>query len=171
MLLCAPENSAADFTRSYIGSVNNWAKAVLMWNIALDSNGQPQLPGTASCKNPVCRGVVTITGGSYTLNEECELVAIHRLWFRAKSSLVVYAMAQASRAIIPKDPGGPWGQRIGVNVVGSSSQALRVSAFVTKRTNPTDWWRYNIVVLNLCVSTPRSRSCYVEDDDRFDQER
>lgn len=45
-----------------------------MWNIALDRNGQPLLPGTGSCQNPSCRGVVTINGGSYTLNEECELV-------------------------------------------------------------------------------------------------
>lgn len=43
-----------------------------MWNIALDDNGEPQLPGTGSCQNPSCRGVVTINNGSYTLNEECE---------------------------------------------------------------------------------------------------
>ena len=65
-------------------------------------------------------------------------------------------MAQASRAITPKDPGGPWGQRIGVNVAGSSAGALQVTAFVTKRNNPWDWWRYSIVVLNGCVSPPLS---------------
>ena len=62
-------------------------------------------------------------------------------------------MAQASRAITPKDPGGPWGQRIGVNVAGSDAWALRVTAFVTKRNNPSDWWRYSIVVLNWYVPT------------------
>ena len=61
-------------------------------------------------------------------------------------------MAQASRAITPKDPGGPWGQSIGVNVTGSDALTVRVTAFVTKRKNPSDWWRYSIVVLNWYVS-------------------
>lgn len=65
--------------------------------------------------------------------------------------LAVYAMAQASRAITPKDPGGPWGQRIGVNVAGDNAWTLGVTAFVTKRNNPSDWWRYSIVVLNWYV--------------------
>ena len=60
-------------------------------------------------------------------------------------------MAQASRAITPKDPGGPWGQRIGVNVAGSDALTVRVTAFVTKRKNSSDWWRYSIVVLNWYV--------------------
>ena len=62
-------------------------------------------------------------------------------------------MAQASRAITPKDPGGPWGQRIGANVEGSGAWTLKVTAFVTKRNNPSDWWRYSIVVLNWYVHT------------------
>ena len=67
-------------------------------------------------------------------------------------------MAQASRAITPKDPGGPWGQRIGVNVAGGEAWTLRVTAFVTKRNNPSDWWRYSIVVLNWYVpATSRFR--------------
>lgn len=68
-------------------------------------------------------------------------------------------MAQASRAITPKDPGGPWGQRIGVNVAGSDAWAFKVTAFVTKRNNPSDWWRYSIVVLNWWV--PDMLSCSV----------
>lgn len=65
--------------------------------------------------------------------------------------LAVYTMAQASRAITPKDPGGPWGQRIGANVAGGEAWTLRATAFVTKRNNPSDWWRYSIVVLNWYV--------------------
>jgi hypothetical protein len=57
-------------------------------------------------------------------------------------------MAQASKAVIPKDNGGPFGQRIGVSVGGSLSWALRVSAFVTGRVSSSDWDRYSIVVLN-----------------------
>ena len=71
-------------------------------------------------------------------------------------------MAQASRAITPKDPGGPWGQRIGMNVTGSNAWALQVTAFVTMRNNPSDWWRYSIVVLNGCVPTMHE-SCDAEE--------
>lgn len=44
-----------------------------MWNLVLDGNGQPLLPGTDSCggANP-CRGVVTLNSdGSYEPNQEC----------------------------------------------------------------------------------------------------
>jgi len=54
-------------------------------------------------------------------------------------------MAQANKAILPKDPGGPWGQRIGVSVGGSFDWALVVSAFKTARLNSADWNRYSIV--------------------------
>lgn len=57
-------------------------------------------------------------------------------------------MAQASKAIIPRDVGGPFGKRIGVSLGGSQGWALRVGAYVTGRTNPGDWLRYSIVVLN-----------------------
>jgi len=72
--------------------------------------------------------------------------------------LVVYSMAQASKAIIPKDPGGPSGKRIGVSVGGSSGWALRVGAYVTYRVSSDEWLRYALVVLN-CKSTlsPRRR--------------
>jgi len=38
-----------------------------------------------------------------------------------------------------------------VNVAGGEAWTLRVTAFVTKRNNPSDWWRYSIVVLNWYV--------------------
>ena len=60
----------------------------------------------------------------------------------------VYAMAQASKAILPRDAGGPWGKRIGVSVGGNLNWALRVGAFVTGRANSNDWLRYSLVVLN-----------------------
>lgn len=68
-----------------------------------------------------------------------------------------YSMAQASKAILPKDVGGPWGQRIGVSVGGSMDWALIVGAYVTGRVNPSDWLRYSLVVLNwLAKYLPRS---------------
>jgi len=50
----------------FIGSINHFAKGVLMWNLALDDQDGPKNGG---CPN--CRGVVTIhEDGSYTKNEE-----------------------------------------------------------------------------------------------------
>ena len=65
-------------------------------------------------------------------------------------------MAQASKAIIPKDVGGPFGQRIGVTVAGPLSWALRVGAYVTKRVSSSDWSRYSIVVMNCKCRRPAS---------------
>jgi len=57
-------------------------------------------------------------------------------------------MAQASKAIIPRDAGGPFGRRIGVSVGGSTGWGLRVGAYVTNRASASDYSRYALVVLN-----------------------
>ncbi|KAA1474162.1 glycoside hydrolase [Dentipellis sp. KUC8613] len=115
----------------WIGAIEHNSHSGLMWNLALDGNGNPKLPGTTSCGGPGCRGIVTINSdGSYGLNEE------------------YYSMAQASRAILPRDVNGPWGQRIGVSVGGELNWALRVGAYVTGRVSSTDWLRYSLVVMN-----------------------
>ncbi|KAF9235917.1 glycoside hydrolase family 30 protein [Melanogaster broomeanus] len=114
----------------FIGSLTYGSSTGLMWNLALDGNGNPLLPGTNSCGGG-CRGVVQINNdGSWSVNQE------------------FYAMAQASKAILPRDEGGPWGQRIGVSIGGSLGSALVVGAYVTGRVSSTDWDRYSIVVLN-----------------------
>ncbi|KAI3612797.1 glycoside hydrolase family 30 protein [Moniliophthora roreri] len=114
-----------------ICSVEHGSSTGLMWNIALDGNGNPKLPGTNSCGGPGCRGVVQINNdGTWNVNQE------------------FYAMAQLSKATIPKDAGGPFGQRIGVSIGGELNWALRVAGFVTRRTNSADWSRYSLVVLN-----------------------
>ncbi|KAF5342971.1 hypothetical protein D9758_013670 [Tetrapyrgos nigripes] len=113
----------------FIGALEHGSSTGLMWSLALNGSGGPKLPGTQSCPAG-CRGIVTVNGGSWSVNQE------------------FYAMAHASKAIIPKDAGGPFGQRIQVNVQGDLSWALRVSAFVTRRNNPSDWLRYSLVVLN-----------------------
>ncbi|KDQ09357.1 glycoside hydrolase family 30 protein [Botryobasidium botryosum FD-172 SS1] len=114
----------------FIGSVEHWARAAMLWNVALDGKGQQVLPGSSSCGGPGCRAVVTISGSSYTLNQE---------W---------YAIAQSNRATNPRDANGPFGQRIGSSVSGGTGWALRVTAFKTTRNNPADWNRYSLVVLN-----------------------
>ncbi|KAJ4001156.1 glucan endo-1,6-beta-glucosidase [Lentinula boryana] len=112
------------------GALSYGASTGLMWNLALDGNGDPFLPGSDSCGGG-CRGIVQINNdGTYSVNQE------------------FYSMAQASKGIIPKDVGGPFGQRIGVTIGGTLASTLTVGAYVTGRVNPTDWLRYSIVVLN-----------------------
>ncbi|KAG8998335.1 hypothetical protein FRB94_004503 [Tulasnella sp. JGI-2019a] len=112
------------------GGPNNWARTVMTWALALDASGDPKLPGTDSCGGAGCRGVVTIANNAWTVNQE------------------FYSMAQGSRAILPKDAGGPWGQRISTTVTGSLAAELVVTGYVTKRLASTDWPRYSLVVLN-----------------------
>lgn len=57
-------------------------------------------------------------------------------------------MAQANKAIVPKDKNGPFGQRIGVS---ASDKNMHVGAYRTPRANPSDQPRYNLVVSNKCV--------------------
>jgi len=116
----------------FIVGITHNSHTGLMWNIAGQSDGGPKLPGTTSCGGPGCRPIATInSNGTYDVNQE------------------FYAMAQASKAIIPKDTGGPWGTRIGVSVGGSLNWALVVGAYVTGRVKSSDWNRYSLVVLNL----------------------
>ncbi|KAF8890712.1 glycoside hydrolase superfamily [Infundibulicybe gibba] len=113
------------------GAVTHNSHSVLMWNIALDGQGNPKLPGTSSCGGNGCRAIAQVNSdGTYSLNQE------------------FYAMAQASKATIPRDNGGPWGKRIRVTVGGQLNWALRVGAYVTGRVKSTDWLRYSLVVLN-----------------------
>ncbi|KAH9889777.1 glycoside hydrolase [Cubamyces lactineus] len=114
----------------FIGSVTHSSKNGLMWNLALDGNGNPKLPGTSSCGTP-CRPVVQVNSdGSFMYHQE------------------FYAMAQAGKAILPRDVNGPFGQRLHLTIGGARAQGLIATAFVTGRVNPSDWNRYSLVVLN-----------------------
>ncbi|KAK2460052.1 hypothetical protein APHAL10511_007929 [Amanita phalloides] len=119
----------------FIGGIHNWARVVLMWNLALDGSGNPMLPGTNSCKDEHdknnCRPVVAVSkDGSYSFTQD------------------FYAMAHTSKAIIPKDPGGPFGQRIGITIKGSSNITVVASAFVVRGRNSTGPKQYTLIVLN-----------------------
>jgi hypothetical protein len=73
----------------------------MMWNLALDGNGQPMLPGAKSCGNP-CRGIVRINAdGTWTVNQE------------------FWPIAHAGKAIAPRTPGGAFAHRIAVTVGGT----------------------------------------------------
>ena len=62
-----PNNLLWDGKTLVVGTVRNWASAVLKWNLALDENYGPHLGGCADCT-----GVVTIdsTTGSVTFNHD-----------------------------------------------------------------------------------------------------
>lgn len=72
---CSGGNWAADFSDSFswtmqtliIGSTDQWARGVLMWNLALDENHGPHAGGCGDC-----RGVVTIDSrtGAIERNQE-----------------------------------------------------------------------------------------------------
>ncbi|MDY0075540.1 MAG: glycoside hydrolase family 30 beta sandwich domain-containing protein [Acholeplasmataceae bacterium] len=64
------DNMKWNMENVFIGSINYYAKGVLMWNLALDDNDGPTNGG---CMN--CRGVVTIhEDGTYTKNEEYYMI-------------------------------------------------------------------------------------------------
>ncbi len=54
-----------------IGTTRNWARAVALWNLALDENAGPHLGG---CTN--CRGVVTINSATGTVTRNVEYFAL-----------------------------------------------------------------------------------------------
>lgn len=60
-------NLAWNMQKMFIGGTRNWARVVLLWNLALDGQGGPH---TGGCDN--CRGVVSIdqASGVVTFNEE-----------------------------------------------------------------------------------------------------
>ena len=53
-----------------IGSTRNWAKGVLMWNLALDENFGPHKGGCGDC-----RGIVTINSGTGAVTKNIEYYA------------------------------------------------------------------------------------------------
>jgi glucosylceramidase len=58
-----------DIENLFIGSVVNWAKTVLLWNLALDENYGPRIGG---CPN--CRGVLTVESGGFQKNPEFDII-------------------------------------------------------------------------------------------------
>ncbi len=74
------DNLAWNVSTLIVGATRNWARGVMLWNLALDDDHGPHLGG---CTN--CRGVVTIDSatGKVTRNEE------------------YYALAHASRFVRP----------------------------------------------------------------------
>lgn len=69
------KNGFGDMVRNLmIGSTANWARGVLLWNLALDPTGGPHKGG---CGN--CRGVVTIDPATGRVTRELEYYALGHL--------------------------------------------------------------------------------------------
>ncbi|TGX54051.1 glycosyl hydrolase [Sphingomonas gei] len=66
-----PDSWAWTMRNLVIGSTRNWARGVLMWNLALDENFGPHLGG---CGN--CRGVVTIDSRTGAVTRNLEYYAL-----------------------------------------------------------------------------------------------
>lgn len=109
----------------FVGGPEHYGKSSMMWNLALDGNGQPMLPGAKSC-GTACRGVVQInSNGTWSLNQECECMTPYSVLSSYLSIPAVWPIAHAGKAIAPKDAGGPFGQRIAVAVGGTYSWVSR----------------------------------------------
>ena len=67
-----PDNLVWYLHNIVIGAPRNWAKTAIFWNIALDENDGPYLPG--GCNG--CRGVVTINSTSGNVAFEVEYYAL-----------------------------------------------------------------------------------------------
>lgn len=76
---CSGGNWSTDFgynmkwnmSNLIIGATRNWAKSVILWNMALDENNGPQNGGC-----PFCRGVVTIDKHKGTVQKNVEYYAL-----------------------------------------------------------------------------------------------
>lgn len=65
------DNFSWQMSNLIIGAPRNWAKTVMMWNLALDENGGPTNGG---CDN--CRGVVTINQSTGEVTQNVEYYAL-----------------------------------------------------------------------------------------------
>lgn len=108
---CSGGEWAADFDDSFgwtmktliIGATRNWARGVLMWNLALDENDGPHAGG---CGN--CRGVVTIDSrtGAVTPNQEYYAFGHASRFVRPGARRVATAEPEGLQAVAFVNPDG-----------------------------------------------------------------
>jgi len=89
------ENISWNMENIFIGSINNYSKSVLLWNIALDKDHGPKNGG---CQD--CRGVITIKpDGSVVRNEEYYMIG-HFSKFVLPQALRIETKLQGNQNII-----------------------------------------------------------------------
>jgi glucosylceramidase len=74
-----------------IPTVNRGSRNFLMWNLALDLNAGPKADGLGGCGN--CRGVVTVQGSSYRVNEEYYLLGHFSKFVQAGARRIGHTIA------------------------------------------------------------------------------
>jgi glucosylceramidase len=77
-----------------IPTVNRGSRNFLMWNLALDLNAGPKVAGLGGCGD--CRGVVTIVGNNYRVNEEYYLLGHFSKFVKAGAHRVGHALSSAA---------------------------------------------------------------------------
>ncbi|MDR3350662.1 MAG: glucan endo-1,6-beta-glucosidase [Prevotellaceae bacterium] len=76
-----------------IPTINRGSRNFLMWNLALDLNAGPKVEGLGGCGD--CRGVVTIQGNSYRVNEEYYLLGHFSKFVKAGAHRIGYTLSAA----------------------------------------------------------------------------
>jgi glucosylceramidase len=76
-----------------IPTVNRGSRNFLMWNLALDLNAGPKVAGLGGCGD--CRGVVTIQGNSYRVNEEYYLLGHFSKFIQAGAHRIGHTLSAA----------------------------------------------------------------------------
>jgi len=90
-----------DVENLMIGATRNWAKTVLMWNIALDEHGGPKALGGG----PWCRGLLTVKSNLQVDRNEDFYALAHLSKFVAPGARRVEASAPNSVAFLNPDGG------------------------------------------------------------------
>jgi glucosylceramidase len=76
-----------------IPTINRGSRNFLMWNLALDLNAGPKVAGLGGCGD--CRGVVTIQGNAYRVNEEYYLLGHFSKFVKAGAHRIGYTLSAA----------------------------------------------------------------------------
>jgi len=127
------------------GAITHNSHSGLMWNIALDGNGNPKLPGTNSCGGPGCRAIVQVNSdGTFSVNQECTSIVLIYIQFVNSgtslldgASLEGYSPPWCRWTLGEKDwCVSRWIKQLGTSCGGlrdRSSIVLRLVALLTRR--------------------------------------
>jgi len=102
----APSNFAGDFKwhmeNVIIGSMNNWSKVALEWNLAADANQKPHTPGGCT----LCLGALTINGSTVTKNVAYYIIAHASKFVRPGSRRIYSSTVNNLQNVAFKTPDG-----------------------------------------------------------------
>ncbi|MNZ91805.1 Glucuronoxylanase XynC precursor [compost metagenome] len=103
-----------------IGTMRNWSKIALEWNLAADAKQEPHTPG--GCTE--CLGALTINSGSITRNPAYYIIAHASKFVRPGSTRIMSDMAQNLPNVAFKTPDGK--KVLIVLNEGNSSQTFNI---------------------------------------------